>query len=80
MKISKKVVTLHLTYFDDNDLNKVLIEISNTLKARRTNNQSGKVCTADYIWTLRYTGYEDYTEKQIDGVWYKIYQSKMNKK
>ena len=79
MKNCKKYLTINLRYTDELEFIRGLEAIRKQIMAYQTNHSSGSFGDVSFDWHYQYEQFADYREEQINGVWYRIYPSKMNK-
>lgn len=78
MKAITKHLSIHIEYIDKNELNGIFRTINTDLQNGRRFNRSG-YGTSIFQYQKDITSMPDYEEKKINGVWYQVFQSKMNK-
>ncbi len=57
------------------DIKGALLHIANQIVIEGEFIGVGKYQTGSYFYELEYTEYSDFTEVEIEGVWYRIYKS-----
>ena len=79
MKAISKHITIDIEYIDANEIKGILTTIEKQLKNGKIFNRE-KYGTSLYQFRKTLTDLPDYKEEKIEGVWYQVYQSKLNKK
>ncbi len=78
MKATRKTIQIDIEYFDRSELGKIFDSILEQVTAGKTNHFESKDAERVYAWSLQFDVTNDFREEQINGVWCRIYKSRLN--
>lgn len=78
MRSNRKRIRIDITYVDRSELEYILSKIYGKVLSNRNSDFKRINDDTFYEFYLTHSIYNDYREEEINGVWYRIYKSKMN--